>query len=149
MPDTGDGLSVLRLETDGRAASAKVRTVAIPMTSANVREHIIASSKNISLSTTNGVGRSVRSKVNIVADPRGKAAGGTLECSIISRRRVSECCGGICSYNNQPHHVWSNHMAPHRFLNAEDSGGLPSEPAEEIYDSLEMKFGITSPGANE
>src|SRR5262249_8566255 len=136
MPDTGDGLSVLRFETDGRAASAKVRTVAIPMTSANVREHIIASSKNISLSTTNGVGRSVRSKVNIVADPRGKAAGG-------------ECCGGICSNNNQPHHVWSNHMAPHRFLNAEDSGGLPSDPAEEIYDSLEMKFGITSPGANE
>jgi hypothetical protein len=42
------------------------------MASINVRAHIIASSKDISLSTTNGVGRSVNLKGIIVADACGE-----------------------------------------------------------------------------
>jgi hypothetical protein len=48
------------------------------MASINVRAHIIASSKDISLSTANGVARSVNLKGIIVADANGASESGTM-----------------------------------------------------------------------
>src|SRR4029450_2295338 len=57
----------LWFETDGRTDSATASTVPSPTVSIDARAHMIASSKNISLSTMNGIGRSVNLKGIIVA----------------------------------------------------------------------------------
>jgi hypothetical protein len=67
--DVGGSVSLPRLwfETDGRTDSATASTVPSPAASIDVRAHMITSSQNISLSTTNGIGRSVNLKGIIVA----------------------------------------------------------------------------------
>ena len=67
--DVGGSVSLPRLwfETDGRTDSATASTVPSPTVSIDVRAHMIASSKNISLSTRNGIGGSINLKGIIVA----------------------------------------------------------------------------------
>jgi len=67
--DVGGSVSLPRLwfETDGRTDSATASTVPSPTVNIDVRAHMIASSKNILLSTRNGIGRSVNLKGIIVA----------------------------------------------------------------------------------